>query len=178
MRLNPRSIIHFPRCYGNSRLLGSYPESENAFPERTGRLVAGCFSGHAFRLLFMEKLAKEEFYALLLLRSLLSYFISIISSFVLCTLRLYACTATSSVVLDSFPFGMGVTALEAFSAGAPVVTLPVAQVTPDRCTLTLRRSTLYLFSMVIFLDGSEPGNRYASENGLTGPNCGFGSSIY
>jgi predicted O-linked N-acetylglucosamine transferase (SPINDLY family) len=41
------------------------------------------------------------------------------------------------VVLDSYPFGMGVTALEAFAMGTPVVSLPSYQVQLHRLCILL-----------------------------------------
>ena len=39
-------------------------------------------------------------------------------------------TLYSTVILDPFPFGMGVTALEALALGIPVITLPTRQTVP------------------------------------------------
>lgn len=64
------------------------------------------------RLVMLPKLSRESYHRVLLQRS---------------------------VVLDPFPFGMGVTALESFSLGVPIITLPMYQSAPPLVLGMIRR---------------------------------------
>lgn len=68
------------------------------------------------RVILIPKLQRSEYLSMLSHAYVFSFF---------CFWKLIC---FRSVMLDPFPFGMGVTALESFSLGLPIVTLPYFQV--------------------------------------------------